>query len=36
MAQAPYGTGVFIIRKGFMSYANTKRSRVMLKAKISL
>jgi len=26
MAQAPYGTGIFIIRKGFMSYANTKEA----------
>ncbi|MCT4638242.1 MAG: pyridoxal-dependent decarboxylase [Bacteroidales bacterium] len=23
MAQAPYGTGIFLIRKGFMQYANT-------------
>ncbi len=26
MAQAPYGTGIFIIRKGFMSFANTKEA----------
>lgn len=26
MAQAPYGTGVFIIRKGFIEYANTKEA----------
>ncbi len=26
MAQAPYGTGIFIIRKGYMSYANTKEA----------
>lgn len=24
MAQAPYGTGIFIIRKGFLEYANTE------------
>lgn len=24
MAQAPYGTGIFLIRKGFIQYANTK------------
>ena len=24
MAQAPYGTGIFIIEKGFIKYANTK------------
>lgn len=24
MAQAPYGTGIFLIRKGFMKYANTQ------------
>jgi glutamate/tyrosine decarboxylase-like PLP-dependent enzyme len=24
MAQAPYGTGIFLIRKGFMPYASTK------------
>jgi glutamate/tyrosine decarboxylase-like PLP-dependent enzyme len=24
MVQAPYGTGIFIIRKGWMQYANTK------------
>lgn len=26
MVQAPYGTGVFLIRKGLMSYANTKEA----------
>lgn len=26
MAQAPYGTGIFIIRKGMMHYANTKEA----------
>ncbi len=26
MAQAPYGTGIFIIRKGFISFANTKEA----------
>lgn len=26
MAQAPYGTGIFIIRKGFMKYVNTKQA----------
>ncbi len=26
MAQAPYGTGLFIIRKGFIQYANTKEA----------
>jgi glutamate/tyrosine decarboxylase-like PLP-dependent enzyme len=26
MAQAPYGTGLFIIKKGFMSYVNTKEA----------
>lgn len=26
MAQAPYGTGLFIIRKGFMHYAKTKEA----------
>lgn len=26
MAQAPYGTGIFIIRKGFIQYANTKEA----------
>lgn len=26
MAQAPYGTGIFIIRKGLMPYANTKEA----------
>ncbi|MFT5883876.1 MAG: tyrosine decarboxylase/aspartate 1-decarboxylase [Arcticibacterium sp.] len=26
MAQAPYGTGVFMIRKGFMKYANTEEA----------
>lgn len=26
MAQAPYGTGIFLIRKGFMQYANTKEA----------
>ena len=26
MAQAPYGTGVFLIRKGYMKYANTKEA----------
>ncbi|MCK0131676.1 pyridoxal-dependent decarboxylase [Flavobacteriaceae bacterium F08102] len=26
MVQAPYGTGVFLIRKGFMKYANTKEA----------
>lgn len=26
MAQAPYGTGIFLIRKGFMKYANTKEA----------
>jgi len=26
MAQAPYGTGVFIIRKGFMKYVNTEQA----------
>lgn len=24
MAQAPYGTGIFLVRKGFIQYANTK------------
>ncbi len=26
MAQAPYGTGLFLIRKGFMHYANTQEA----------
>ena len=26
MAQAPYGTGIFIIRKGFMNYVGTKEA----------
>ncbi len=26
MAQAPYGTGIFIIRKGFIQYANTQEA----------
>jgi glutamate/tyrosine decarboxylase-like PLP-dependent enzyme len=26
MAQAPYGTGIFIIRKGYMKYVNTKEA----------
>ncbi|MEO1052770.1 MAG: pyridoxal-dependent decarboxylase [Bacteroidota bacterium] len=26
MAQAPYGTGIFLIRKGWMHYANTKQA----------
>ena len=26
MAQAPYGTGIFLIRKGFIQYANTKEA----------
>lgn len=26
MAQAPYGTGIFVIRKGLMKYANTKEA----------
>jgi len=26
MAQAPYGTGIFLIRKGFMHYATTKKA----------
>ncbi len=26
MAQAPYGTGIFIIRKGFIHYTNTKEA----------
>lgn len=26
MAQAPYGTGIFLIRKGFMKYAHTKEA----------
>lgn len=26
MAQAPYGTGIFLIRKGLMQYANTKQA----------
>lgn len=26
MAQAPYGTGIFLIRKGFMKYTNTKEA----------
>ena len=26
MAQAPYGTGIFLIRKGLMNYANTKEA----------
>jgi len=26
MAQAPYGTGIFIARKGFMKYTNTKQA----------
>ena len=26
MAQAPYGTGIFLIRKGFMGYATTKEA----------
>lgn len=26
MAQAPYGTGIFLIRKGYISYANTKEA----------
>lgn len=27
MAQAPYGTGIFLIRKGFIQYANTRSAR---------
>lgn len=26
MAQAPYGTGIFLIRKGYMQYANTQEA----------
>ena len=26
MAQAPYGTGIFLARKGLISYANTKEA----------
>jgi glutamate/tyrosine decarboxylase-like PLP-dependent enzyme len=26
MAQAPYGTGIFLIRKGYLEYANTKEA----------
>lgn len=26
MAQAPYGTGIFLIRKGYMNYAHTKEA----------
>ncbi|MCP4458134.1 MAG: aspartate aminotransferase family protein [Cytophagales bacterium] len=26
MAQAPYGTGIFLIRKGYMEYANTEQA----------
>ncbi len=26
MAQAPYGTGIFLIRKGFIQYANTQEA----------
>ncbi len=26
MAQAPYGTGIFLIRKGYMAYANTQEA----------
>ncbi|MDH3649668.1 MAG: pyridoxal-dependent decarboxylase, partial [Saprospiraceae bacterium] len=26
MAQAPYGTGIFLIKKGYMQYANTKQA----------
>ena len=26
MAQAPYGTGIFLIRKGYIQYANTKEA----------
>ncbi len=26
MAQAPYGTGIFLIRKGFINYANTQQA----------
>ena len=26
MAQAPYGTGIFLIRKGYMQYANTQQA----------
>ena len=26
MAQAPYGTGIFLIRKGYMNYASTKQA----------
>lgn len=26
MAQAPYGTGIFLIRKGFMAFANTQEA----------
>ena len=26
MAQAPYGTGIFLIRKGYMQHANTKQA----------
>lgn len=27
MAQAPYGTGIFLIRKGFMQYTNTREAK---------
>ena len=27
MAQAPYGTGIFLIRKGYIQYANTRTAR---------
>lgn len=27
MAQAPYGTGIFLIRKGYMHYANTREAK---------
>jgi tyrosine decarboxylase / aspartate 1-decarboxylase len=26
MVQAPYGTGIFLVRKGYMQYANTKQA----------
>ena len=33
MAQAPYGTGLFLIRKGFMHYANTKEAELRRRGR---
>lgn len=36
VAQAPYGTGIFLVRKGFMSYANTKEATYVAGTDLTL